>query len=255
MGFKAHLSESCDDDLPRLITDVHTTPATDPDVTATIPIQDKLIGRGLVPGEHLLDGGYPSAQNLATAAASGITMISPRSATSGRHATKQTFSPSAFTIDWQTPTATCPAGARSLPGRVHGRGLVIFPFSAHDCRPCPLRPKCTQADPSRPRRISVHPEPVHQARLAAQQAQTTPGWRASYNRRAGVEGTISQAVRGPDLRHARYRGLPKLHLQNVFTGIALNVQRLGAWFDPRPSPQRPPTRIHALCSTHGLAAA
>ncbi|MEY9932455.1 hypothetical protein ABH926_007106 [Catenulispora sp. GP43] len=60
-GTKAHLTESCDDDLPNLITDVHTTMATDPDVTATTDIQDKLIGRGLAPAEHLMDSGYPSA--------------------------------------------------------------------------------------------------------------------------------------------------------------------------------------------------
>ncbi len=49
VGSKAHLSESCDADLPWLITDVHTTAATDPDVTATTPIQHKLVERGLAP--------------------------------------------------------------------------------------------------------------------------------------------------------------------------------------------------------------
>jgi len=50
VGSKAHLSESCDDqELPDLVTDVHTTPATDPDVVATTPIQDKLIAPGAWP--------------------------------------------------------------------------------------------------------------------------------------------------------------------------------------------------------------
>jgi hypothetical protein len=49
--------------------------------------------------------------------------------------------------------------------------------------------------------------------------------------------------------------MPKTHLQNVLTGIALNVLRLGAWFDPHPTTQRHPTRIHALCTAHSLAAA
>lgn len=43
---------------------MHTTAATGPDVTATTPIQHKLAERGLAPGEHLLDAGYPSADNL-----------------------------------------------------------------------------------------------------------------------------------------------------------------------------------------------
>lgn len=255
VGSKAHLSESCDEDLPSLITDVHTTAATDPDVTATTPIQEKLTERGLAPGEHLMDAGYPSAENITRALELGITMISPLTVTTGRNATKGTFPPSAFTLGWDAGTATCPAGATSLPARTEGRGLVVFPFSTRDCRPCPLRPRCTLADPSHPRRITVHPRPVWETQIRAQQAQTTTQWRTTYNQRAGVEGTISQAVRGPDLRHARYRGMPKTHLQNVLTGIALNVLRLGAWFDPRPTTQRRPTRIHALCTAHGLAAA
>jgi len=62
-------------------------------------------------------------------------------------------------------------------------------------------------------------------------------------------------VRGPDLRHARYRGLPKAHLQNVFTGMALNIRRLGVHFNTKPQPARRPARIHALCTAHGLTAA
>jgi transposase len=93
VGTKAHLTESCDDDLPCLVTDVHTTPSTDPDVTATTRIQQRLSSRGLVPGEHLLDGGYPSADNLADALQLGITMISPLTITTGRNAGTDTFPP------------------------------------------------------------------------------------------------------------------------------------------------------------------
>ena len=90
VGSKAHLSESCDEDLPSLATDVHTTAATDPGVTATTPIQEKLTERGLAPGEHLPDAGYPSAENLTRALELGITMISPLTVTTGRNATKDT---------------------------------------------------------------------------------------------------------------------------------------------------------------------
>ena len=68
-----------------------------------------------------------------------------------------------------------------------------------------------------------------------------------YNQRAGAEGTISQAVRGTGLRQARYRGLAKTHVQNVASGIAINLTRLGAYYAARPKTPRPPTRIHRLC--------
>jgi hypothetical protein len=35
VGVKSHLTESCDEDLPHLVTDAHTTPSTEPDVSAT----------------------------------------------------------------------------------------------------------------------------------------------------------------------------------------------------------------------------
>jgi len=45
-------------------------------------------------------------------------------------------------------------------------------------------------------------------------------------------------------------------VQNVITGMALNITRLGAHFlKPEPGLTRRPTRIHALCTAHGLAAA
>jgi hypothetical protein len=91
--------------------------------------------------------------------------------------------------------------------------------------------------------------------MTAQRAQDTDQWRTTYNIRAGIEGTVSQAVRGPDLRHSRYRGLPKAHLQNVFIGMALNIRRLGAHFNTKPQPTRRPTRIHQLCTAHYLTAA
>lgn len=49
--------------------------------------------------------------------------------------------------------------------------------------------------------------------------------RREYKRRAGVEASLSQTIRRCDVRHARYRGLAKTHLQHVATAVALNVMR------------------------------
>jgi transposase len=256
VGSKCHLSESCDEDTPNLITDVHTTAATDPDVTATTAIQDKLIARDLAPGEHLVDAGYPSGPNFAASATRGITLVAPVITRTGRNARQDTFTPADFTIDWEKGQARCPAGALSRSMRPDKRGMVTFRFRVPDCRPCPIRAQCTRAlDPDKARTITIHPEPIHQAKMAAHHAQSEEGWAKVYNIRAGVEGTISQAVRGPDLRHSRYRGLEKAHVQNVMTGLALNLTRLGAHFDTVPVKPRRPTRIHQLCVDQGLTKA
>src|SRR6266508_2820537 len=222
---------------------------------ATAPRASRGRRCGLAPGEHLLDAGDPSADNIAASAARGITLVAPVTVLTGRNAHKGTFGPSAFTVDWQAGTARCPAGQTSRSMRPDKRGLVTFAFSRRDCRPCPVRDQCTLAAPHIPRRVTIHPERVHQARMTAQRAQDTDQWRTTYNIRAGIEGTVSQAVRGPDLRHSRYRGLPTAHLQNVFIGMALNIGRLGAHFNTKPQPARRPTRIHQLCTAHGLTAA
>jgi hypothetical protein len=257
VGTKAHLTETCDPDTPNLITDVHTTAATDPDVTATTAIQDKLIARGLAPDQHLMDAGYPSAANFAASAARGITLVAPVITKTGRNAKKNTFTPADFTIDWEGGQARCPAGAVSRSMHPDGRGLVTFRFRTRDCRPCPLRERCTRTiDPDRARSITIHPGPIHQARMNAHHAQQGEDWAKIYNIRAGVEGTISQAVRGPDLRHSRYRGLAKAHVQNVLTAMALNLTRLGAHLETADQDKsqrlRPPTRVHRLCVAQGL---
>jgi len=65
-GYKAHLTETCDPNMPNLITNVETTPATtqDSDVTATIHFA--LAAKALLPAEHLLDAGFIDAEHLVT---------------------------------------------------------------------------------------------------------------------------------------------------------------------------------------------
>jgi hypothetical protein len=46
--------------------------------------------------------------------------------------------------------------------------------------------------------------------------------------RNAIEGTQSELVRGHGLRQARYRGLPKVKLQNYLIGAACNAKRLVA---------------------------
>src|SRR5690348_4028501 len=63
-GYKVHLTESCDDDAPHLITDVQTTPAPLADCEMTPPIQASLAERQILPREQLLDMGYVTAEHL-----------------------------------------------------------------------------------------------------------------------------------------------------------------------------------------------
>ena len=60
--------------------------------------------------------------------------------------------------------------------------------------------------------------------LARQRAeQQTAEWKARYNIRAGVEGTISQAVRATRLRRTPYHGQDRTHLASVLSATAINL--------------------------------
>ncbi|MFB7109416.1 transposase [Streptomyces sp. NPDC056190] len=58
--------------------------------------------------------------------------------------------------------------------------------------------------------------------------------RRRYDTRAGVEGTISQAVHRTGIRRIRYTGLAKTHLGNVLAATAINIIRLDAWLTGTP---------------------
>jgi transposase len=77
--------------------------------------------------------------------------------------------------------------------------------------------------------MTLRPREQHEALQGARRQQETAEWKAEYAVRAGVEGTLSQGVRGFGLRRCRYIGLAKARLQHVATAAAINVYRLSDW--------------------------
>jgi transposase len=92
------------------------------------------------------------------------------------------------------------------------------------------------------------PQERHEALLAARQRQQTEAFKALYRRRAGIEGTFSQTTRITGVRRARYRGLPKTHLQHVLTAVATNLLRLDAWLQGVPFAKTRTSRFAALAA-------
>ncbi len=242
-GYKLHISETCDavagqpgtsDALPppNLITNVATTDASVADAAMTEPIHHDLARRGLLPAEHYLDSGYPSADLLVSSHTDfGITLITPILAdTSTQAKTPGGYDRTAFTIDYHHNQATCPQGhtnANWIPGHQRGTEVITIGFSATVCRPCPDKARCTTA--SR-RQLTIRPPSVQQAVDHARTEQATKQWQATYAHRAGVEATIAQSIKITDTRHARYHGLPKTRLEHAFKATALNLIRLYAWW-------------------------
>jgi transposase len=243
-GYKVHLTEACEPDLPHLITNVETTSATVDDVEMTVTIHQRLAGRGLTPGEHAVDAGYVSAGHILAAREDhGITLLGPVGAdtTQGPRGNGQEplLAQAAFRVDWDARTVTCPQGATSISWsdqrKPSGTPVARVHFALADCDACPLRAQCTKASHGRwGRSLTLLSREQHEV-LARQRAeQQTPEWKARSNVRAGVEGTISQAVRATRLRRTPYHGPDKTHLASVLSATAINLIRADAWLNGTP---------------------
>jgi len=275
LGWKLHISETCDDppacgcprDLaaaapgrcahdvrPNLITHVATTDAAVPDTAMTLPAGTALAGKNLAPARHYLDSGYASAQHMAdTSRAFGTILVTPLLADTSRQARDRNgYDRSAFTIDYTARTITCPQGTTSkawYPTRIRGKDVIAAEFPATACRPCPARPLCTTSA-RRGRQLTIPPRELHDIITAARAGQAGRTWRQDYARRAGAEATISQAATLTGIRRSRYRGLAKTHLQHVTSATALNLHRLHAYWNNTPISRTHTSHLAHLNHTH-----
>lgn len=234
LGYKVHLTETCDEDRPHLLIHVETTAATTQDVEVTEPLHRSLCEQDLLPAEHLVDSAYVDGGLLLSSQEQyGVEVLGPillDPTWQGRAG--QGFSSSDFVIDWQAQQVTCPQGQTSRSWRWTKRGQpeerIQVSFDKQACLACPCRSGCTRAT-ANPRRLSFYPQRLHETLQAARTRQSTQTFRQRYAMRAGIEGTISQGVRAFDLRRSRYRGQAKTHLQHVLIAAALDVSRILAF--------------------------
>jgi transposase len=235
IGYKIHITETCEPDRVHLITNVETTPAVAADVDQTAAIHAALAAKGLLPGDHLLDAGFVDVELLVGSQFEhGVRLVGPmRPDVSWQAQAKQGFDIAHFTIDWEAKQVTCPEGKTSVlwkPGQDRwGNEVIHAEFARRECLACRSRPLCTRAT-TEGREMTLRPREQHEALQAARRQQEAAEWQAEYAVRAGVEGTLSQGVRGFGLRRCRYIGLAKARLQHVATAAAINVYRLSDWF-------------------------
>ena len=235
LGYKVHITESCDDALPKLITNSHTTSAVLGDNDALPAIHDALQQVELLPDAQLVDSGYVEAKRLVESINEyDIDLLGPIQVNRHRQFREGNgFDLSHFQIDWETQRVTCPNDKVSPPLRPmldsRGNEVLHVLFQRDDCRPCKDLLRCTSSA-TRRRAITVKPKPLFDALNAARQRQETDTFKEQYKQRAGIEGTLSQGIRAFGLRRSRYRGQAKTCLQHIATAVAINLVRLGAWF-------------------------
>jgi transposase len=248
-GYIVHVTETCEEDKLHLITHVETTEATVHESQQTAAILQALVEKELPPSEHLVDSAYIDAELLVNSQKlHGITLIGPtRSNNSWQTKVAGAYDIDQFAIDWDHQQVRCPQGNYSTAWKESvdntGSPLTLVYFRRQDCQACSARDLCTRA--SR-RVVGFRPREQYDALQAARQRHASAAGKQLYNRRAGIEGTISQGVRAFGLRLCRYRGLAKTSLQHIATAAAINIDRLIAWYNEIPQAQTRTSRFARL---------
>jgi transposase len=137
------------------------------------------------------------------------------------------YPPEAFVLDAAGQALTCPAGqtTRSRVRNEKGTGWK-YRFRAGPCRGCPLRREClAQPEATTGGRTVIKND--HEATYrAAREKARTPQYREVRAQHRRVERKLGELVRWHDGRHARYWGRAKVLIQELMTGLVVNVGRL-----------------------------
>lgn len=222
------------DATSELVLAVEPSPANRSDGADLLGVIDQIEAQtGVTVAQATGDTSYGTADNRAACAAREIDLLSPLP-----EATDPAVAKAAFTLDLDTPSATCPAGHTTT--TIHhardsqGRPVLRFHFPRAVCETCPLFARCVRSQVEG-RTITSH---YHEAQLhAARARQATPAFKEAYRKRAAVERKIADLV-GHGLRRARYLGRAKVRLQNYWIGAVVNLKRLFRLFQGELDPMR-----------------
>jgi transposase len=170
------------------------------------------------------DCAYGSGETRQAFAAAGRTIVAkvPNPSNQG------CFPKTAFVLDLDATSATCPAGQTTQDFRPSATGGGQFRFAPAGCAACPRRAQCVRG--SGGRTVTVHP----QERLlqAARAFQASPAFAESRRRRQAVEHRIARLVQ-LGIRQARDVGTPKVRFQLLLAAAVANLTYLAATTSPQ----------------------
>ena len=179
VGYTVHVTETCEDDAPHLMTHVETTAGPVSAGAATPHIHQALDRRGLLPTTPIVDTGDLDAELLVTSQREyRVDLLGPMRADGQWQAhAAQGLDASHCQIDWEQQRATCPGGYTSVSwtpavdDRTHE--VVKIKCSMKDCQPCASRVHCTRA---KRRTITVRRQDHHVALQAARARETSAAY-------------------------------------------------------------------------------
>jgi len=174
---------------------------------------------GCTVDETMGDCAYGSGETRQAFAEAGRTIVAkvPNPSNQG------CFPKTAFVLDLEVGSATCPAGQTTQDFRPSPTGGGQFRFAAAVCAVCPLRAQCVRGVGGRT--VALHP----QERLlqTARAFQASPAFAAYRRRRQVVEQRIARLVQ-LGIRQARDIGRAKTEFQLLMAAAVANLTYLAA---------------------------
>ena len=220
-GFKVSVST---DQHSEMILDIADVTASGSDGAHLLPIIKRVEEQTDVTVDRAIgDGAYGSGKNRAACdnyPGHAVDLVSPLAQPSDPEVDK-----SAFQIDLEAQTATCPQGHKVTgqpAGKHDGQQMWLFTFPRATCEACPLFERCVR---SKKTGRTVRTRGYESYLQAARIRQQTEEFDRLYRLRPVVERKIAELARR-GVRETRYVGESKRQLQRLWLGAAVNLKRL-----------------------------
>jgi hypothetical protein len=214
-GHKAAVAVDTDE---QLITAVAVLPGNAQDHEQALELVEQTeVQTGCPVEESIADGAYGDGETRQAFADAGRTLV----AKVGAPTNQGRFPKSAFRIDLEALSCTCPGGQTTYGLKKGGPGPGRFHFAAAGCAACPLRPQCIRGRAGRT--VDLHP----QERLLqeARALQASPAFAEYRQRRQVVEHRLARVVQ-LGIRQARSFGRAKTLFQLYMAAAVANLTLL-----------------------------
>jgi hypothetical protein len=218
--FNGHKAQVAVDTDSQLITAVAVLPGNAADADQALEVVEASEAATECEAVEVMgDCAYGAGSTRAAFAASGRTLV----AKVPELHNQVFFAKTAFEIDVEAGTCTCPNQQTTSDLRPAKSGGGTFVFAAETCAACPLRAQCTRSAGGRT--VQLHPQEalLKQARTL----QASPAFDEIRQRRQVVEHRIARLVQ-LGIRQARYVGRTKTLFQLSLAAAVANLTLLAA---------------------------
>jgi hypothetical protein len=219
--FNGHKASVATDVESGIIVAVDVLAGDSPDSNGALKMTEQAEeNTGMSVDESLGDCAFGSGATRKEFADAGRTLTAKVPQASGNNGL---FPKSAFIIDLEAKTVTCPGGHTTDRRTEHKDGGSTYYFD-DSCPGCPLRAKCTTSQLGR--QVEVHPQ--EKLLTEAREYQKTPEGKANLRKRIIVENSLARLAH-LGIGQARYRGREKTLYQLTMSSTVANLRRAWNW--------------------------